>query len=485
METLLEQLSQDEVFKHFMALTKIPRESGNEKAVSDYCVAFALGLGLEVIQEESLNVIIRKPASLGYENHPTVILQGHLDMVCVKEDALAFDFKSEPIPLVVEDDFLKTKGTTLGADNGIAVAMIMAILSSDKLSHPPIEALFTVEEETGMGGVMALDPKHVTGDILINLDAEEEGVIYTSCAGGVNNIISFDIETTEIVDATNTQTYTLVIQGLNGGHSGIEINQHRANALKLLGRTLHAFEEAFAFDLVSLHGGEKMNAIAKYAEMTFVINRDVAEKLTSEVARLNKQFLLEHLGSDQGIDLKLIKKEPAKAVYTNTLKKQLTQCLVLMPFGVQTMSSTIPGLVESSSNLGVLSVKGNTIELTNSVRSSIVSLKQEISHRVSIIAMLIGAKWHQISDYPAWEYRADSPIRDLMKQLYENKYHKPLEVDAIHAGLECGFLSEKLGDIDMIAMGPNMFDVHTPKERVNISSVKRVYAFLLEVLKHL
>ena len=482
MDTLLEQLHHDEVFKHFVALTKIPRESGNEKAVSDYCVAFALGLGLEVIQEESLNVIIRKPASLGYENHPMVILQGHLDMVCVKEDTLSFDFESEAIPLVIEDDFLKTKGTTLGADNGIAVAMIMAILSSDKIQHPPIEALFTVEEETGMGGVMALDPKHVTGDILINLDAEEEGVVYTSCAGGVNNILSFDIETTE---TAKSQTYTLVIQGLNGGHSGIEINQHRANALKLLGRTLYAFQEAFAFDLISLHGGEKMNAIAKYAEMTIAIDEDVAEKLASEVKRLNKQFLREHLGSDQGIDLKLTKCESVKTAYTERLKKQLMQCLVLMPFGVQTMSSTIAGLVESSSNLGVLSVNDKTVELTNSVRSSIVSLKQEISHRVKMIATLTGANWHQISDYPAWAYRTDSPIRDLMQHLYKDMNHKPLKVDAIHAGLECGFLSEKLGDIDMIAMGPDMFDVHTPKERVNISSVKRVYAFLLEVLKHL
>jgi dipeptidase D len=482
METLLEQLHHDEVFKHFLALTKIPRESGNEKAVSDYCVAFALGLGLEVIQEESLNVIIRKPASIGYENHPMVILQGHLDMVCVKEDALTFDFKSEPIPLVIEDDFLKTKGTTLGADNGIAVAMIMAILSSDKIQHPPIEALFTVEEETGMGGVMALDPKHVTGEILINLDAEEEGVVYTSCAGGVNNILSFDIETME---TTKTQSYTLVIQGLKGGHSGIEINQHRANALKLLGRTLSAFEEAFAFDLITLRGGEKMNAIAKYAEMTFAVDDHAVGVLTSEVERLNKQFLLEHLGSDQTIELKLMRSEPSKIAYTETLKKQLTQCLVLMPFGVQTMSSTIEGLVESSSNLGILSVNDTVVELTNSVRSSIVSLKQEISNRVKLIAELTGANWHQISDYPAWAYRADSPIRDLMQQLYEAMNHHPLKVDAIHAGLECGFLSEKLGDIDMIAMGPDMFDVHTPKERVNISSVKRVYAFLLEVLKHL
>lgn len=486
METL-ESLKKDDVFKHFLELTKIPRESGNENAVSDYCVDFARGLGLEVVKEPSMNVIIKKPGTKGFEAHEPVILQGHLDMVCVKKDGLAFDFTKEAIPLLIEGDELKTKGTTLGADNGIAVAMIMAILESKDLSHPPIEALFTVEEETGMGGVMSLQAEHLSGKMLINIDAEEEGVILASCAGGVNNILTWPIEW-QATEASS-KAYKIVVSGLKGGHSGIEINRQRANAIKLLGRTLKALIQEFDLTLAEIGGGEKMNAIAKYASMTLVGplkgDQDLDPKIKASIEKLNQIFLGEHLGSDTGICLEIESVSVPEKHFGKETTTSIANGLCLMPFGVQTMSSTIEGLVESSSNLGVLTLEGDTLRLTNSVRSSIVSLKDEISMRVKSLAEFIGADWHQISDYPAWAYRKESKLRDLSVSVYREKTGLELKVDAIHAGLECGFLSEKLGDIDMIAMGPNMHDVHTPYEAVSISSVGRVYTFLCDLLSRL
>jgi dipeptidase D len=478
----MEALQRDEVFKHFLALTKIPRESGNEKAVSDYCVQFANQLGLEVIQEPSMNVIIKKPASEGYESHPAVILQGHLDMVCVKREDYDFDFNTQAIPLVLEGDTLKTEGTTLGADNGIAVAMIMAILESKTLKHPPIQALFTVEEETGMGGVMSLDPSHLSGEMLINIDAEEEGVILASCAGGVNNILEWPAKWQA---ATMSEAFVLKIQGLKGGHSGIEIDKMRANAIKLAGRTLDALAQKIPYELAHIEGGEKMNAIAKFAQMTLLVSAKDVGTLQSEVSRLAQQFRGEHLGSDEAVQVTLEKTALPAQCFAPESVKAIADGLCLMPFGVQTMSSTIEGLVESSSNLGVLSTAGDCVKLTNSVRSSIVSLKNEISRRAAFIGALTGAKWYQISDYPAWAYREISPLRALMTEVYQKRFGEPLKVDAIHAGLECGFLSEKLGDIDMIAMGPNMHDVHTPYEGVSISSVTRVFGFLCEVLENI
>ena len=478
----LETLKQNEVFKHFLELTKIPRESGNERTVSDYCVNFAKTLGLEVIQEPSMNVIIKKPGSKGMEKAPTLILQGHLDMVCVKKDDLEFDFTKDAIPLLVDGDILKTEGTTLGADNGIAVAMIMAILESKSLSHPPIEALFTVEEETGMGGVMSLMPENLTGQRLINIDAEEEGVILASCAGGVNNILTWPLKW---VDGVEGEAFKLTVSGLKGGHSGIEINRMRANAIKLIGRALRAILRDHKICISEISGGEKMNAIAKYAQSTLLVPKADVEALEASVKALNKQFIGEHLGSDPDIKLALEKTSMPNKVLDQKTMLEILDALCLMPFGVQTMSSTIEGLVESSSNLGILTFEADKVTLTNSVRSSIVSLKKEISLRATQIAELTHAEHHQISDYPAWAYRKDSELRDTMIATYEALYQKKLKVDAIHAGLECGFLSEKLGDIDMIAMGPNMRDVHTPYEAVSISSVQNVYEFLCHVLSKL
>lgn len=482
MENVLSGLQPESVFKNFEALTRIPRESGNEGAVADYLVSFAKNLGLEVIKEDSNNVIIKKSATPGYENGPTVILQGHTDMVCVKTDDLEFDFSSQPIPLVIDGDFIKTKGTTLGADNGIAVAMAMSILESKTFEHPALVALFTVAEETGMDGVVSLKPENVKGDILINIDSEEEGTLLASCAGGVNNIIEYPFETQK---TTLDEGFKLVIQGLSGGHSGIEINKNRANAIKLMGRVLKSFEKHFKFELAQISGGEKMNAIAKRAEMTFVVRRSDVETLEQLVPLLQEMFVNEFLATDGGIELVLTEVDTPKTVMTEKSAKDIANIIRLTPFGVETMSGGIEGLVESSNNLGVLEQTESTVKFTNAIRSSVNSLKSEINERFEIISEMTGSKNYLESDYPEWQFKLESPIRELMKTVYGEMFNTELKVDAIHAGLECGFLKEKVGDIDMISLGPNLFDVHTPFEKMSISSTKRVYEFLCEVLKRL
>ncbi|MFT9487911.1 MAG: aminoacyl-histidine dipeptidase [Tepidibacillus sp.] len=483
MNNRLEGLQPESVFKHFEAISRIPRESGNEKQISDYLVQFGKNLGLEVIQEESGNVIIKKPGTKGYEQSPTVILQGHMDMVCVKKEDYPFDFSKDPIPLVVEGDFVKTEGTTLGADNGIAVGMMMAILESKELEHPPIECLFTVAEETGMDGVLNLQPEHLTGKILINIDSEEEGIMLASCAGGVRNVVSIPIEWTEV--DLEKQAYTLTIKGLLGGHSGIEIDKNRASAIKLLGRVLRGIEKSIELDIAAVSGGEKMNAIPKMASATILLDEAYIKELEKIVDQYQNFFQKEFEASDPNIQVQLNQVEQVKQVFQDKTKKHLIHALRLIPAGVQTMSASIKGLVESSNNIGTLETKEEEIILSSAVRSSVKSLKNEINDRIASICDLIGAKMELFSDYPAWEYEPNSRIRDIMNEVYKELNHTEMKVDAIHAGLECGFLQEKLGKIDMVSIGPNIYHAHTPEESLSISSTQRVYEFLTEVLKNI
>lgn len=478
----LKGLQPEAVMTYFEALTKIPRGSGNEQAVSDYLVDFAKQHGLEVIQEPCNNVIIKKPGTAGYENAKTVILQGHMDIVCVKEDDLEFDFEKDPIPLVVEGDYIRTAGTTLGADNGIAVAMTMAILASDDLPHPPIVGLVTVDEEAGMGGVMALNPEHISGDILINIDSEEEGVALSSCAGGVRSALKVPVTTESL--PTTYKVYKLVISGLKGGHSGAEIDKNRANAIKLLGRALEAIVAGTECRISSVSGGDKMNAIAKYVEADIAVHEKDGAELETIVQSMEDMFRNEYALADGNISLTLSNLDIKEAMDLASANSVIA-AMRLIPFGPQTMSEGIAGLVESSSNVGVLSTVDGQVILESAIRSSVRTLKDEISDRVSTIATLVGGQHELTSPYPEWAFKADSEIRELMKVVYKDLTGMALKVDAIHAGLECGFLKEKVGDIDMISIGPDMADVHTPKEHVSISSVERVYNFLVEVLKRI
>lgn len=462
-------------------MTKIPRESGNEAAISEYLVNFAKEHNLDYVQEPCKNVIITKPATPGYEDAPRVILQGHMDMVCVKDDELDFNFETDALPIYVDGDWLRTKGTTLGADNGIAVAMSLAILADETLEHPALTVLVTTEEETGMDGVMALDPANVPGDILINIDSEEEGVALASCAGGVRNSLKLPIEWTE-VDAAGLTSYEIVISGLKGGHSGIEINKCRANANKLMGRLLHYIQD-LNVSVSSIAGGEKMNAISKRAILNITLAQEQSEVLESKVKDFEIMVRAEFETADPGISVVTTKKDTVTKVFTKETAQNLMYILQLIPYGPQTMSANIPGLVESSSNIGVVEMDENEIEFNSAIRSSVSSLKREINHRIQAIANLTGATMELIADYPEWEFETESKVREIMKDVYQEMFGKELEVSAIHAGLECGFLSQKLGKIDMISIGPDITGAHTPKESLSIPSTERVYNFLCDVLK--
>lgn len=479
----LKELKPRKTFKYFEELTQIPRGSGNEKEVSDYLVRFAKEHNLEYIQEDCMNVIIKKKATPGYEKAPSVILQGHMDIVCAKEEGLNFDFEKDPIPICVEGDYIKTKGTTLGADNGIAVAMAMAVLASDDLEHPEIKALITVAEETGMDGAIALEPKNISGDILINIDSEEEGTALSSCAGGINSYVYLPLEKEKVKGLK--ETYEVSIKGLLGGHSGMEINKNRASAIKLMGRLLKKIDSEMEIDLVSINGGEKMNAIPKRCHSVININKGEVKSLEKILNEMQVSFACEFESSDPEVKIYIKKAETAKKAMTSDEKNKLISSLLLIPFGVQTMSAKMPGLVESSNNIGVIETRENEIFINNAIRSSVKSLKEEIILRIKEISEILGAKNELEADYPEWEYKINSPIRDLMKKRYKKLYDKELKIDAIHAGLECGLLKEKVGDIDMISIGPNIYDVHTPNEKLSISSTGNVYEFLCDVLKEI
>ena len=479
----LSQIDPNDVFTYFEALTKIPRESGSEAEVSNYLVAFAKDLQLEVIQEPCYNVIIKKPATPGYEQGPGVILQGHMDMVCVKEDDLDFDFATQPLPIVVDGDWVRSEGTTLGGDNGVAVAMAMAVLADSSLEHPALTVLITTEEETGMGGVLALNPEHVSGDILINIDSDNEGEALVSCAGGVRNVVSLPlswIETPEL----ETSAYKLIVKDLKGGHSGADIHKGRGNAIKIMGRLLSELQ-GLDYYTGEMSGGDQDNAIAKRAEVEIVVPKETESQLAERVLAFEQKVQQEFSQTDALISVCLEKVPLPSRVLSQEIAKKVRQVLQLIPYGPQTMSANILGLVESSTNPGVLNMTQEQIKIHSAVRSSVKSLKEEINQRIQTIAELTGASMELNSDYPEWTYAKTSKIRDLMVEVYQRLTGKELKIEAIHAGLECGFLAEKLGTIDMISMGPNLVDIHTPKEALSISSTERVYEFLCEVLKEL
>ncbi|SHE39637.1 dipeptidase D [Marinitoga hydrogenitolerans DSM 16785] len=477
---VLKGLKPEKVFYYFEEISQIPRCSGNEKAISDYLVNFAKERNLEYIQDKALNVIIRKPATKGYESAPGVIIQGHIDMVCEKTSDSNHDFSKDPIKLQIDGDYIKATNTTLGADNGIAVAYALAILDSKDIAHPEIEALFTTEEETGMTGANELDPSLLNGKVLLNIDSEEEGIFYVSCAGGLRDVITLPVE---FKKPENKYGIRLKVFGLQGGHSGMEIIKQRGNANKLLGRVLYDLNKKIKVECASINGGDKSNAIPREATAELII--DNIEKAKQIVEYWDKTFKNELSVSDPKVKVSIEEIEKSERVLTKESFEKAIYILMLVHDGVQTMSKSIEGLVESSSNLGVVKTYTNRIEFTSATRSSVETLRDLIHNKTEIITKLVGAELNTNAPYPAWEYKPDSRIRELMKKVYKDMYGKEPEIAAIHAGLECGILSGKMKDVDMISFGPNLYDVHTPQEKMSISSVKRVWEFLVEVLKQI
>lgn len=480
---VLQNIEPKAVFKYFEEISKIPRGSGNEKEISDYLVKFAKDLNLEVIQDKALNVIIKKPGTKGYENSNIVIIQGHMDMVCEKNKGTNHDFEKDPLKLRVIDDMIYATDTTLGADNGIAIAYALALLASNDIAHPPIEVLITTDEETGMSGAMAVSKEDVKGKVLINLDNEEEGDLLVSCAGGIRSKFTIDVD---FEDIDNSSIIELSVRGLKGGHSGMEINKERGNSNKIMGRILKDMLSEIDFRIISINGGAKDNAIPREMDAIISVKEADIEKVKALVEKWQKILLNELKAQDSGVKILVNKLDNTTTkVFSKESTNKTVNLLYLIPNGINTRSVEIDGLVESSSNIGVVKTINNKVTFDSAIRSSVSSLKDEIVLRSKTIAELLNVKFETSARYPEWQYNSDSKLRDLCQEVYKKMYGKDANIVAIHAGVECGLFNERLGGLDMISFGPNLYDVHTPEEHMSIESVQNVWEYLKEVLKAL
>lgn len=468
------------VLKFFEDLCQIPRGSGNEKAVSDYLKAFALERGLSVVQDDVLNIIIKKPGTPGYENSPTVILQGHMDMVEEKNADTDHVFGQDPLKLRLLGDDLYATGTTLGADNGIAVAYALAILDAQDLAHPPLEVLITVEEETGMLGASSVDGRLFAGKRLVNIDSEEEGAFLVSCAGGARQTVKLPLTRQNPAG----EPFELKVRGLKGGHSGMDIVKERGNSIVLLGRALMLLRRNFEFTLASISGGSKNNAIPREAQAVILLTSST-EGLAEKAKSIGKILGREIETQDENFTLSLEAAALPETAYDAATTKAVLELLNLLPNGVVSMSQDIPGLVETSLNLGVLHEKEDTLHFDFAVRSSVGSRKEMLLDKVQILGEKYGAEVVTTSSYPEWTYAKESPLREKFMMKFEEMYGHTPKIEAIHAGLECGILAGRIPGLDMISLGPNLYDVHTPNEHMNLESVRKVYGFLTEVLASL
>ncbi len=480
---VLAGLEPEQVFIFFEEISAIPRGSKNTGMISDYLVSFAQQRGLEFERDEKDNVVIRKDGSSGREAEPPIILQGHSDMVCEKEEGCEIEFAAEGIRLQVQDGIISAKGTTLGGDDGIAVAYMLAILDDPDLSHPPIEAVFTADEEIGMIGAEALDMGRLKGRRMLNIDSEEEGVFYVSCSGGVT-VKAQRMLSRELFSGTGA---ILRISGLLGGHSGGEIHKGRASANKLLGRLLYELSKKTETRITSFSGGTVGNAIPKSASASLVVQDfSAASQVIQDISR---KIISEFAKTDPDISITLLESGEAEEAqpFDQASTRDVIAALFLSPDGVQRMSFDVPGLVESSLNLGIaragMQEEENKIFLLYEVRSSVESAKDEMVSRLSCLLEGMGFTVACSKDYPGWVYREVSPLREKMIEVYRELSGKEPCVLGIHAGLECGIFATRLPELDIMSFGPNLRDVHTPAESMEAESVKRTYEFLVKLLE--
>lgn len=476
----LENCEPKRVFYYFEELCKIPHGSGNTKQISDYLVSFAKEHGLEYVQDEMNNVVIYKPATEGYEDAPAVILQGHMDMVCEKRPDVDHDFTKDPLNISVKDGYVTANGTTLGGDDGIAVAYGLALLESKDLAHPALEVLITVDEEIGLLGAEGFDCSVLKGKRLINLDSEAEGSLWISCAGGLSGISTIPVQRVE----AEGQKAAVKITGLMGGHSGAEIDKKRANANVLMGRFLYSLQQETAYEIISLAGGQKDNAITREADAELLVEDINSVKACAE--KLQKVFREEYAGTDEGITVEITDLGVASAkVLHPTSREKVLFFLMEVPFGIQKMSGSIDGLVETSTNIGIVKLGEDEFLGSSSVRSSVEAAGAALSDKICYLTEFLGGEYTVQGAYPAWEYRKDSPLRDQMVEVYEEMYGEKPNVVAIHAGLECGLFYKKIEGLDCVSLGPNMKDIHTSEEVLDIASTERVWKYLVKVLESL
>lgn len=501
---ILSALEPASVFQYFEEICGIPHGSGDTKRISDYCVEFAKEHGLRYLQDDWNNVIIWKDGTAGYEQSASVMLQGHLDMVCEKEADHEIDFSRDGLELQLVDGNITAKGTTLGGDDGIAVAYALAILASEDIPHPPLEVVLTVDEEIGMLGAAALDTTPLQARTLLNLDSEEEGYLLVSCAGGITVTTHLPIvwesipQTACDKDCANAIGISLTVTGLQGGHSGVEIDKGRGNACQILGRVLCRMREYFDFRLCSVQGGLKDNAIPREAVADLVLIATNADEESAALEALLREFqkkveeLQQICANEYSLtdpDIKIVCKCTENRTDNTVMDADSTMrtiaMLIGMPGGIQKMSFAVDGLVQTSLNLGILKTSQTEVTASFSVRSSVESEKLELVDRMQFLMQVLQGSISSAGEYPAWEYRQKSPLRDLMIEIFQEQYsHEPV-IQALHAGVECGLFAGKIADLDCVSFGPDMKDIHTPKESMDVESVKRCWEYLLEILKRL
>ena len=467
------------VFGYFEEICAIPHGSRNTKMISDYLVGFAKEHNLAYIQDEMNNVILFAPGTCGMEDRPPVILQGHIDMVCEKEVSCTIDMATEGLDVTHDGTFVYAKGTTLGGDDGIAAAMALALLADDTIPHPPLEVVMTTEEEIGLLGATAIDLSQLKGRTLINLDSEAEGVFTVSCAGGCTACISLPVERRAVYGPC----IRLTVDGLQGGHSGADIHLKRANADKIMGEFMSRIQKLMPLCLTSLSGGAKDNAIPRSCQATLVAMGINLERINDIAAALQEEVRANYDEPDATVQAFDVDALGGNSLSTESTAKVIS-LLCSAPNGVQKWSADIEGLVQTSLNLGIAKL-GDRFSATFSVRSSVNSEKQEVLDQLKALADMLDAAYSQDGEYPAWEYRKESHLRDTMVRIYREMFAQEPKVEAIHAGLECGLFSQKLPGLDCVSIGPQMYDIHTTRERLEIASTERVWKFLLEVLKNL
>lgn len=477
---MLEQIDYKTIFYYFEEISKVPRGSYHNEKISDYLVQFAKECGIAYRQEECGNVIFRKPASADCRSGKTVMMQGHMDMVCVCEDD-SHDFETEGLNLQIHGDWLEAEKTTLGGDDGIALAYILAVFADDTLTHPALEAVITVDEEVGMEGASVLDASDLKADYLINIDNEEEGVLLVSCAGGA----SVDVFLEGTLEKQKGTPVEVCLSGLCGGHSGTEIAKHPANASILMGRLLQGVQEEIYLQTIT--GGDKDNVITGKTSATILCTGDVSA-LCDRLQQRKEQLCQEFVAAEPNLSIEIVPGEKKEMeVFSNAFTKQFLDYLNLTITGVQVMSAQVPGMVESSLNLGIVKTELGKIHLAYSVRSQKETYKDYMISQIKVLAshIFVGETKAEVvvrGEYPAWDYKEDSVLREVMTSCYEKRFEESPRVEGIHAGLECGILLQKLPNLDIVSMGPEIQDIHTVKEKLSISSAKRNYDYLLDVL---
>ena len=468
------------VWKYFEELSNIPRGSYHEKAASDYCVAFAKAHGLEVWQDQAWNIMMVKEASEGYEDEEPIILQGHLDMVCEKKPGCTIDFGKDGLKLSVDGDNVYAEGTTLGGDDGIAVAYALALLDSTDIPHPPIEAVFTVDEEIGMGGAHHLDTSVLKGKICLNIDSEIEGVMTVGCAGGYIYDTFIPIEWSE----ESGTKMTISLSNLQGGHSGAEIQKQLGNAHKIMGRVLYALAKDYDFNIVSTNGGNAANVIAQYNTTEIIADPAQAQDIIDAVAGLEQTIYAEFAGQEPTLSLKAVSDgETTLKAFDADTTSHVIGFLYGAIDGVQCYDRAFPTAVESSLNTGIVETTEDTVKIKFQVRSSVATKLDDMQNKLDLATDLASASREISGEYPAWSYNADSVIRPKAIELYKELFGKEPTVETTHGGLECGILYGKKNDLDIISFGPDLTGVHTYNERVHIASTQRMWNYLKELLK--